>query len=128
LPVVVVVVTGGLKRASLGPERAALSLGARPLQAFLATTFVAIRPSILTGALFAFLVSFDDVVIALFLAGLNSTLPKRMWDSVQLEIDPTVAAVSALLILLSIAVVLAWELIRLRLHGGEDGTGLVSGP
>lgn len=128
LPVVVVVVTGGLKRASLGPERAALSLGAGPLRAFFATTFVAVRPSVLTGALFAFLVSFDDVVIALFLAGINSTLPKRMWDSVQLEIDPTVAAVSAMLILLSIAVVVAWELIRLRLHGGEEAGSLVSGP
>ena len=89
---------------------------------------MAIRPSVLTGALFAFLVSFDDVVIALFLAGINSTLPKRMWDSVQLEIDPTVAAVSAMLILLSIIVVVAWELIRLRLHGGEDAGSLVSGP
>ena len=107
MPIVVIIVEGALKRARTGPERAARSLGASAVRAFLSTTFVTIRPSIITAALFAFLTSFDDVVIALFLAGVNPTLPKRMWDGVNLEIDPTLAAVSSILILVSVAVVLA---------------------
>jgi ABC-type spermidine/putrescine transport system permease subunit II len=70
-----------------------------------------IRPSIITAALFAFLTSFDDVVIALFIAGTNATLPKRMWEGVSYEIDPTIAAASTLLVLLSIAIVLAVDVI-----------------
>jgi putative spermidine/putrescine transport system permease protein len=111
LPVVVIIVGGALRRANTGPERAALTLGAGPIRAFMSTTFVVIRPSIITAALFAFLTSFDDVVIALFIAGTNATLPKRMWEGVSYEIDPTIAAASTLLVLLSIAIVLAVDVI-----------------
>lgn len=111
LPVVVIIVGGALRRANTGPERAALTLGAGPIRAFMSTTFVLIRPSIITAALFAFLTSFDDVVIALFIAGTNATLPKRMWEGVSYEIDPTIAAASTLLVLLSIAIVFAVDLI-----------------
>jgi putative spermidine/putrescine transport system permease protein len=115
VPIVEIIVSGALTRAHIGPERAALSLGAGPIRAFVATTLVAIRPSILTAALFAFLCSFDENIIALFISGTNATLPKRMWDAVSLEVDPTLAAVSSMLILLSIAVVLSVELIRSRM-------------
>ncbi len=111
LPVIFIIVEGALRRANLSPERAAQTLGAGPIRAFMSTTFVAIRPSIITSALFAFLTSFDDVVIALFISGTNATLPKRMWEGVSLEIDPTIAAASTLLVLLSIVVVLAVELL-----------------
>lgn len=112
LPIVVIIVMGGLKRANLGPERAARSLGARPIRAFMATTFLAIRPSIISAALFAFLTSFDDVVMVLFIGGSNSTLPKRMWDGVQLEIDPTIAAASSLLIAVSVIMTLVFLALR----------------
>jgi len=112
LPIVVIIVMASLKRVNVGPERAARSLGAGPIRAFLYTTFPAIRPAIVSGALFSFLTSFDDVVMALFLGGSNSTLPKRMWDGVQLEIDPTIAAVSSLLVMISIA--LTFALLALR--------------
>jgi putative spermidine/putrescine transport system permease protein len=103
LPLVVVVVLGALKRVDEGPERAARSLGAHPVIAFSRITLPMIRPSILSGAFFAFLASFDDVVMALFLSGTSATtLPKRMWDGIVLEIDPTTAAVSTLLICLSV--------------------------
>jgi putative spermidine/putrescine transport system permease protein len=115
VPIVVIIVSGALTRANIGPERAALSLGAGPIRAFLATTLVAIRPSILTAALFAFLCSFDENIIALFISGTNPTLPKRMWDAVSLEVDPTLAAISSMLILLSIAIVLSVEFIRRRM-------------
>jgi len=122
LPVVLIIVEGALRRANLGPERAALTLGAGPIRAFLATTFPAIRPSIVTAALFCFLTSFDDVVIALFLTGTNATLPKRMWEGVTLEIDPTIAAASTLLVLLSIAIVLAVELVGRRRRTRADAS------
>ncbi len=116
LPVVTVIVEGALRRASMGPERAALSLGAGPVRAFMSTTFVTIRPSIITAALFAFLTSFDDLVIAMFIAGTNATLPKRMWEGVSFEIDPTISAASTLLVMLSIAVVLTVDLTSRRMR------------
>ncbi|HVL07733.1 MAG TPA: ABC transporter permease subunit [Burkholderiaceae bacterium] len=121
LPIVVIIVMGSLKRIHLGPERAAMSLGAGRVRAFMATTFVSIRPSIASAALFSFLASFDDVVIALFLSGANSTLTKRMWDGVQLEIDPTIAAVCAMLIMASIAVALS--LMWLKRNAAEEPAG-----
>jgi putative spermidine/putrescine transport system permease protein len=115
LPLVVIVVLGALRRVDEAPERAARSLGAHPVRAFLKTTLHLIRPSILSAAFFAFLASFDDVVMALFLSGTNaSTLPKRMWEGVRLEIDPTVAAVSSLLIVLSMVLLAIAEIVNRR--------------
>jgi putative spermidine/putrescine transport system permease protein len=103
VPLVIVTVLSGLREVDAAPEEAARSLGAAPLRAFLRTTLQAIRPSIITAAFFAFLASFDDVVIALFISGTaNATLPKKIWESVRLEIDPTVAAVSCLLVVFSL--------------------------
>jgi putative spermidine/putrescine transport system permease protein len=103
VPLVIVTVLSGLREVDGAPEEAARSLGAAPVRAFLRTTLHAIRPSIITAAFFAFLASFDDVVIALFISGTaNATLPKKIWESVRLEIDPTVAAVSCLLVVLSL--------------------------
>ncbi len=126
LPIVVVIVAGSLKRVNLGPERAARSLGAGPVRAFMVTTFPAIRPGVVSAALFAFLTSFDDVVIVLFIGGSNSTLPKRMWDGVQLEIDPTIAAASSLLVLLSVAMTLA--LLALRRRESQQAMGTDGAP
>ncbi len=115
IPLVVIVVLGALRRVDEAPERAARSLGAHPVRAFLKTTLHLIRPSILSAAFFAFLASFDDVVMALFLSGTSaSTLPKRMWEGVRLEIDPTVAAVSSLLIVLSIVLLSIAEIVNRR--------------
>jgi len=115
LPLVVVVVLGALKRVDDGPERAARSLGAHPVVAFSRVTLPMIRPSILSGAFFAFLASFDDVVMALFLSGTSATtLPKRMWDGIILEIDPTTAAVSTLLICLSVLMLVALAYVTSR--------------
>ncbi len=103
IPLVVTIVLSALRNVDLMPEKAARSLGAGPILAFRKTTLVMIRPSLVSSALFAFLASFDDVIMALFLSGTSVfTLPKRMWDSVMLEIDPTVAAVSVVMITLSL--------------------------
>jgi putative spermidine/putrescine transport system permease protein len=115
LPLVIVVVMGALQSVDEGPERAARSLGARPLTAFLRITLPLIRPGVMTAAFFAFLASFDDVVMALFLSGTSATtLPKRMWEGIRFEIDPTIAAVSVLMILISLALLGMSEFVAYR--------------
>ncbi|HEV7326960.1 MAG TPA: hypothetical protein VGN91_18020 [Bosea sp. (in: a-proteobacteria)] len=72
-----------------------------------------IRPSIIAAGFFAFLASFDDVTVALFISGTSAvTLPVKMWESVRLELDPTLAAVSSVLVLLSIALLSMSELAK----------------
>jgi putative spermidine/putrescine transport system permease protein len=63
-------------------------------------TLPILRPSLVTSALLAFITSFDEVVVALFLSGARMTLPKKMFDNILMEIDPTIAAVSVMQILL----------------------------
>jgi putative spermidine/putrescine transport system permease protein len=88
-------------------EEAAQNLGAGPLATFFLVTLPIIRPGIAAGALFAFMISFDELVLALFLAGPRSpTLPIKIYSAVQLGLDPTVAAVATLLIALTTAILL----------------------
>jgi putative spermidine/putrescine transport system permease protein len=102
-PIVIVIVSATLQDFNRSLEQAAQILGATPLQTFFKVTFPIIRPGIISGALFAFIVSFDEVVIAAFIGGYRSaTLPKRMFDNVRDQMEPTVAAVSTLLVALSI--------------------------
>lgn len=104
LPFVVINVSAVLRKADPRIEHAARSLGASPLRAFLHVTLPMIAPGVIIGAVFAFLTSFDEVVIAIFLTGIDSTtLPVQMWSGIRFEINPTVAAVSVLLVLLSSA-------------------------
>jgi len=106
-PLVVVCVNAGLQGLDETLEQAARGLGAGRLQTFWLISRPLLQPAILTGALFAFLVSFDELVVALFVAGVGSeTLPMRMWTSLNNEIDPTIAAVSTVLITLSAAAIL----------------------
>jgi len=115
LPFVIVTVSATLQRVDERLEHAALSLGATPLKAFRHVLFPLIRPGMIAGAVFAFIASWDDVVIALFISGTRSaTLPKRMWEGLRSEIDPTIAAVSTLLVALSVALMLVVELLRRR--------------
>ena len=105
LPLVVVNVAATLQGFDESVERAAMSLGAGPIRTFRYVTFPLIRPGIVAGALFAFMASFDEVIVAIFLSGRTATtLPKRMWDSVLLETDPTIAAISTMLIILAMLV------------------------
>ena len=73
-------------------ERAAMSAGAGPLRTFFWVTLPVLRPGILVGALFAFLHSFNEAVVAIFIAGRDaSTLPKKMFEAIRLESDPVIA-------------------------------------
>jgi putative spermidine/putrescine transport system permease protein len=84
-------------------EMAALSLGATPFGTFRQVTLPLILPGVLVGALFAFITSFDELIVALFLSGANAvTLPRRMWEDLRYALDPTIAAVSTLTILVTV--------------------------
>ena len=105
VPFVMLTVGARLERFDLAQEMVARSLGASRPVAFLQVTLPQIRTSVLVGALFAFITSFDEVVIGLFISnGPYQTLTKRMFASLRDQIDPTVAAISSLLIVLSIVV------------------------
>jgi len=125
LPYVIVTVSATLQRVDERLEHAALSLGATPWRAFRHVTFPLIRPGVIAGALLAFIASWDDVVIALFISGTRSgTLPKRMWEGLRSEIDPTIAAVSTLLVAVSLAMLVVLEVLRrrsVRLAGAQEG-------
>lgn len=108
VPLVIITVSATLKGFDRNLEYAARTLGAGPLRTFFRVVLPIIRPGIISGALLAFITSFDEVVIAIFVAGSSAvTLPKQMWDGIRNEINPTVAAVSALLMTMSILVILA---------------------
>lgn len=113
LPLVVINVSATLRGFDRNLEMASQNLGAGPLVTFRRITFPLIRPGIVSGALFAFITSFDELVIAIFISGSTArTLPVKMWEGIRLEIDPTIAAVSSLLIGLSVTLLLAIELLR----------------
>lgn len=107
LPFVVLVMTAGLRDFDRSLEQAAAGLGASRWRTLTRVTLPLLRPSLVSAGLLAFISSFDEVVVALFLAGANMTLPKKMFDNILMEIDPTIASVSVIQILLvSIVMVL----------------------
>jgi putative spermidine/putrescine transport system permease protein len=112
-PFVAVVVAAALRGLDKSLERAAANLGANAWTTFRLVTFPLIRPGIAAGALLAFIASFDEVVIAIFISGTTSaTLPKLMWDGIRTEVDPTIAAVSTLLVALSTLLLGAVSVLR----------------
>lgn len=101
LPFVVILVSAGLRTFDEAQEQAAMGLGASWPVAVWRITLPQLRPSLISAAFIAFVTSFDELVIAMFLSGASMTLPKKMFDNIMLEIDPTIAAVSVLQILLA---------------------------
>src|ERR1051326_2911091 len=106
LPFVIIILGAALRGLDESLEQAALGLGASRWQAIRRVTLPEIRPSIVTAAVLAFITSFDELVVAMFLAGPQMTLPKKMFDNIRMEIDPTIAAVSVLQILIITAALL----------------------
>ena len=95
--------------------RASLGLGESPLRTFFRITLPVIAPGVVSGALFAFATSFDEVVVVLFLAGPEQlTLPRQMFNGIRENISPTIAAVATLLILFTTSLLLALEWLRGR--------------
>lgn len=99
IPVTFLVIAAALKGFDRNLERAAMISGAGPFRTFLFVTLPVLWPGLATGALFAFLASFNEAVVALFIGGHGgSTLPKKMFESIHLESDPVIAVVSTLLV------------------------------
>lgn len=114
VPYVVINVVAGLVSVDRRLEMAAMSLGAGPITTFFKVTLPLILPSVLAAGLFAFIISWDEVVTAIFLSGPDlTTLPVQMWSGIRVQIDPTVAAISTLVLLVILGSFLVLGLTRL---------------
>ena len=114
-PFVVITVTATLVGFDMNMVKAAQSLGAKPIRTFFKVIMPLILPGIISGALFAFITSFDEVVVVLFLAGLeNTTIPVQMWTGLREQLSPTILAVATCLIILSTLILISAELLRRR--------------
>ncbi|WP_394126489.1 ABC transporter permease [Vibrio hepatarius] len=114
-PFVVITVTATLSGFDHSLVRAAYSLGANPVYTFRHVTFPLIRPGMISGGLFAFGTSFDEVVVALFITGVEQrTVPRQMWSGIREQISPTILAVATLLICMSVMLLLTLEILRRR--------------
>jgi putative spermidine/putrescine transport system permease protein len=114
-PFVVITVSATLRGFDRNLLRAAMNLGASPVVAFRRVTLPLILPGVVSGAIFAFATSFDEIVVTLFLAGPQQrTLPLHMFDVVREQIIPTITAAATLLFLVSIALVGVVEALRRR--------------
>lgn len=100
IPFVVIIMTAALRTFDIAQEQAAMSLGASRAWAIWYVTLPQLRPSLISAAFLAFISSFDELVVAMFLGGSNMTLPKKMFDNIVNEIDPTIAAVSVIQVVL----------------------------
>jgi ABC-type spermidine/putrescine transport system permease subunit II len=100
IPYVVIVVGAALRTYDEAYELAAMSLGASRLRAIWRVTLPQIRPALVSAMFLAFIASFDELLVAMFLGGSNMTLPKKMFDNIINAIDPTIAAVSVLQVVL----------------------------
>lgn len=110
LPYVVRSVSASLTGFDMNQELAARNLGASPLKAFFLVTLPQLRPGMTAGAIFSFIVSFDNVGLSIFLAGATyKTLPIELLSHVENDNDPMSAALSIVLIVLSMAIVLVAE-------------------
>lgn len=124
-PFVVITVTATLVGFDHSLTRAAANLGASPTTTFFKITMPLILPGVISGALFAFITSFDEIVIVLFIAGPEQrTIPREMWSGIREDISPTILAVATILVLISVALLTVVELLRRR---GERLRGLSPG-
>lgn len=112
IPLVMILITAALGSYDLNQEKVARSLGAHPVTAFFGITLPQIKFSVLTAALLSFLTSFDEVIISIFVSGgQNATITKHMFSALRDFIDPTIAAISTILVLVSTVLLLATQYI-----------------
>ncbi len=115
VPYVVITVSTSLANFDLKLEQASRSLGASMGQTLRYVILPAIAPGVLAGAVFAFIISWDEIVVTLFITSRHIfTLPRRIWDGIREHVDPTVAAVASVLIMLTLAAIVLHTLIRRR--------------
>ena len=115
IPFVIITVTATLVGFDKSLTRAAASLGANPTTTFFKVTMPLILPGVISGALFAFVTSFDEVVVVLFVAAHDQqTIPRQMWNGIREQISPAILAVATILTLLSIGLLATVEVLRRR--------------
>jgi putative spermidine/putrescine transport system permease protein len=121
-PYVVLIMTSAVRDLDPNLEHAAATLGSAPLRTLRRVTLPLLLPSLVAGGLMAFLASFDELLISLFLLGrLPLTLPIKMWNDIRFQIDPTISAASSLIVT---AILLAVALVQLRRSRVRTGPAL----
>ncbi len=114
-PFVVITVTATLTGFDHSLTRAAANLGASPTRTFFQVTVPLIIPGVISGGLFAFITSFDEVVVVLFVGSVDQrTIPWAMFSGIREQISPTILAVASLLVLISVILLFTLELLRRR--------------
>ena len=117
LPFVVLMMLAAFRNFDFRQEQAAISLGASPFSAFIRVTLPQLKASVISAALFAFITSLDEVIVGLCVAGgENTVLTRRMFLALRDQVDPTVAAISTILILISVTLLCALALLQRHPH------------
>lgn len=115
IPFVIITVTATLVGFDHSLTRAAANMGANPTTTFFKIQMPLILPGVISGALFAFVTSFDEVVVVLFVGGLDEqTIPRQMWNGIREQISPAILAVATILVIISIALLTTVEVLRRR--------------
>jgi putative spermidine/putrescine transport system permease protein len=115
IPFVIITVTATLVGFDQSLNRAAASLGADPRTTFFRITLPLILPGVISGALFAFVTSFDEVVVVLFIAAFDQqTIPRQMWNGIREQISPAILSVATILVVVSVLLLTMVELLRRR--------------
>ena len=119
-PFVVVTVTAAMAGFNQELLLAAASLGAGPVRTFFKVQLPILSPGVISGGLFAFAASLDEVVVVLFMAGVEQrTIPRQMWAGIREEISPAILAAATFLILIAVLLLVAIELLQRRSEGGR---------
>jgi ABC-type spermidine/putrescine transport system permease subunit II len=125
MPFTVFTIAAAMTSVDPALEDAAMSCGASRFTAFRLVTLPAILPNVVSGGLFAFIISFDEPVISFFLAGIrDKTLPRMMFDQIEQNLTPVIPAIAVLLTLLSVAVLIGAGLLsrlaETRAEGADE--------
>ncbi len=119
-PFVVITVTATMAGFNRELMLAAASLGAGPVRSFFKVQLPVISPGVVSGALFAFAASLDEVVVVLFMGGIEQrTIPRQMWAGIREEISPAILAAATFLILIAVLLLVAVELLQQRASAGR---------
>ncbi len=117
MPIVVLILISALQNVEENLERAAFGMGASRFYTFRKVVIPLVYPGVISAALFSFLTSFDELIIALFLSGvLTETLQVRIWNSLLMEAEPIIAAVSSFLIVCTIVVLVLETAVRAQMN------------
>lgn len=115
IPFVIITVTATMMGFDRSLIRAAQNMGAGPVTTFFKVQLPLITPGVVSGALFAFVTSFDEVVVVLFVGSHEQqTIPRQMWNGIREQISPSILAVATILVIFSICLLTVVELLRRR--------------